>query len=148
MKVRTALEKVTWIATEENERKVTRCRRRTQVDILAVVSEASFVVSSDAQHVNAIRVHVLHNGAGASDFLPPLPQFERLALGLGPPELHRVVPGGWRMLRQAPAEEDLVVGVRPLRVDHRSLRGCNGRGERKARDVRPRLSGAGERLAD
>lgn len=101
-----------------------------QVDVLTVVPEARLVVALHPEHVDAVGVQVLDEGAGAPHLLPPLPQLQPLGLGVGLAELHRVVPGGRRVLRQPPAQEDLVVGVGALRVDDGGLGRC---GERQRR---------------
>lgn len=115
---------------------LTRCWWGLQVNLLAVLSEARLVAAPYPQHIHAVDLQPVHHGARPPHFVQVLPSRGRVRRPDAPPRgratrhlplvLHREVPGLGRVLRQAPAEEQLVVRQRLLGVDDRSQRGCRG----------------------
>lgn len=111
-------------------------RGRVEVNLLAVLSEAGLVAASHPEHVHAVDLQPVHHGAGASHLVQTLPR-RGGARGPDPAPggrrpassplvLDGEVPGGRRVLREAPAQEELVVRQRLLSVDDRGQRSCGG----------------------
>lgn len=115
---------------------LTRCRWGLQVNLLAVLPEARLVAAPHPQHVHAVDLQPVHHGAGPSHFVQVLPSRGGVGRPDAPPGggaaprlplvLHGEVPGLGRVLRKAPAQEQLVVRQRLLGVDDRSQRSCRG----------------------
>lgn len=115
---------------------LTRCWRRLQVNLLAVLPEARLVAAPHPQHIHAVGLQPVHHGARAPHFVQVLPSNGRVGRPDAPPRgrsaprlplvLHREVPGLGRVLRETPAQKQLVVRQCLLGVDDRSQRGWGG----------------------
>lgn len=115
---------------------LTRCWWGLQVNLLAVLPEARLVAAPHPQHVHAVDLQPVHHGARPPHFVQVLPSRGRVGRPDAPPRgraaphqplvLHREVPGLGRVLREAPAQEQLVVRQRLLGVDDWSQRCCRG----------------------
>lgn len=104
-----------------------------EVNLLAVLAEPGLVAPAHPEHIDAVYLQSLHHSAGPLHVVQPLPG-RRRAGGPGPPPggrgspcsplvFDRKIPSLGRILRQPPAQEQLVVRERLLSVYHRSERG-------------------------
>lgn len=119
---------------------LTRGRWGVEVDLLAVVSEPGLVAPPHPEHVDAVYLQPIHHHAGPLHLVQPLPGRRRAGRPAAPPRgrgsprpplvLHGKMPSLGRILRQPPAQEELVVSERLLSVYHRSQRRWVG-GERR-----------------
>lgn len=99
-----------------------------EVDLLAVLSEPGLVAASHPQHIDAVDLQPLHHGAGPLHIVQPLPGRRRVGGPGAPPRgrgsprsplvFHGKIPSLCRVLRQPPAQEELVISERLLSVDH------------------------------
>lgn len=111
---------------------LTRSRGGVEVDLLAVVSKPGLVAASHPEHVDAVYLQSIHHSAGAPHLVQPLPGRGGVGgpgaapRGCGstcsPLVFNGKMPSLGRILRQPPAQEQLVVSERLLSVYHRSER--------------------------
>lgn len=110
-----------------------------EVNLLAVLSKPGLVAASHPQHIDAVYLQPLHHGAGPLHIVQPLPG--RCGVGgpgapprgRGSPRSPLVfdgkTPSPGRVLRQPPAQEELVVSERLLSVYHGGERRCGTRSD-------------------
>lgn len=103
-----------------------------EVNLLAVLSEPGLVAASHPEHIDAVYLQSLHHGAGPFHVVQPLPGRCGAGGPGAPPRgrgsprstlvFDREIPSLGRILRQPPAQEQLVVSERLLSVYHRGER--------------------------
>lgn len=118
---------------------LTRCRRSVEVNLLAVLPEPRLVAAPHPEDVHAVHLQPLDHRTGPLHLVQTLPRRggaggagaapRRSGSSGSPLVLHGKVPGRSRVLREAPAQEQLVVSEGFLSVDDRSQRSCREGGE-------------------
>lgn len=112
-------------------------RWSVEVNLFAVLPEPRLIAAPHPENVHAVHLQPLDHRAGPLHLVQALPRrggaggagaAPRRSGSSGPPlVLHRKVPGRSRVLREAPAQKQLVVSEGFLSVDDRSQRSCRER---------------------
>lgn len=107
---------------------LTGCWWGVEVDFLAVLSEPRLVAASHPEHIHAVYLQPVHHSVGPSHFVQTLPCCGGVRGSDAAPRgcsssrfplvLDREVPSRGRVLRESPAQEELVVSERLLSVDY------------------------------
>lgn len=107
-----------------------------EVNLFTVLSKPGLVAASHPEHIHAVDLQSIYDSAGPSHFIQALPSCrgvrgsDATPRGCSPSRstlvFNREVPSWGRVLREAPAQKQLVISKRLLSVNDWSQRGCGG----------------------